>query len=123
RYADRKIVDWEQEVQARAEARREDASVHVPQNLLSQVIADFQKEKGFTLSDEQREGLEHLCAKSGGHAVMAGVAGAGKTTVAELYKRAFEANGQHLIGAAVSRKAAGKLEEESGMESLSITKL
>jgi len=75
------------------------------------------------LSDEQREAVHHLCANSGGHAVMAGVAGAGKTTVADLYKRCFEANGQELIGACVSRKAAGKLKEESGMEAMSVTKL
>lgn len=123
RYAWSKIVDWEQEVQTRADARRDDVSVRVPERILDTVITDYQKEKGFTLSDEQREAVHHLCSNSGGHAVMAGVAGAGKTTVADLYKRCFEANGQELIGACVSRKAAGKLKEESGMEAMSITKL
>lgn len=123
RYAWSKIVDWEQEVQQRADDRRDDVSVRVPERILDTVIADYQKEKGFTLSDEQREAVHHLCSNSGGHAVMAGVAGAGKTTVADLYKRCFEANGQELIGACVSRKAAGKLKEESGMEAMSITKL
>lgn len=123
RYAWSKIVDWEQEVQQRADARRDDISVRVPERILDTVIADYQKEKGFTLSDEQREAVYHLCSNSGGHAVMAGVAGAGKTTVADLYKRCFEANSQELIGACVSRKAAGKLKEESGMEAMSITKL
>jgi len=123
RYAWGKIVDWEQEVQKRADARRDDTSVRVPERILDTVIADYQTEKGFTLSDEQHEAVHHLCSNSGGHAVMAGVAGAGKTTVADLYKRCFEANGQQLIGACVSRKAAGKLKEESGMEAMSITKL
>lgn len=123
RYADPKIVDWEQEVSRRAESRKDDVAVRVPTRVLDQVVRDFQAEKGFTLSDEQRDALQHLCVDSGGHTVMAGVAGSGKTTVAELYKRAFEANGQHLIGACVSRKAAGKLQEESGMESMSITKM
>ena len=123
RYAAPWIVDWEQEVQQRADARKEDHSVRVPAQLLAQVVTDFQQEKGFTLSDEQRSALTHICSESGGHAVMAGVAGSGKTTVSELYKRAFEANSQYLIGACVSRKAAGKLQEESGMESMSITKL
>ncbi|MGJ4727748.1 MobF family relaxase [Luteimonas sp. SDU101] len=123
RYSDRKIVDWEQEVLQRAATRKDDASVRVPAQTMDEVVQRFQHEKGFTLSDEQRQALEHLCVRSGGHAVMAGVAGAGKTTVAELYKQAFEANGQHLIGACVSRKAAGKLAEESGMEAMSITKI
>lgn len=123
RYADPKIVDWEQEVSRRAQERRDDQAVRVPQAVLDRVVSEFQNERGFTLSSQQREALDHLCVNSGGHSVMAGVAGAGKTTVAELYKRGFEANGQHLIGACVSRKAAGKLQEESGMASMSITKL
>lgn len=123
RFAWSKIVDWEREVQDRADARKDDLSVRVPERILDQVVADYQTEKGFTLSDEQRQAVNHLCADSGGHAVMAGVAGAGKTTVADLYKRCFEANGQQLIGVCVSRKAAGKLKEESGMESMSIVKL
>ncbi|GAB3512978.1 MobF family relaxase [Pseudoxanthomonas daejeonensis] len=124
RFAWSKIVDWEQDVQARAEARKDDLSVRVPERIVDSVIADYQQEKGFTLSDEQRNAVYHLCSNSGGHAVMAGVAGSGKTTVADLYKRCFEANGQDkLIGACTSRKAAGKLKEESGMEAMSITKL
>lgn len=123
RYAADWIVDWEQEVQQRADARKDDVTVRVPSRVMERVVADFQQEKGFTLSPEQRDGLNHLCVESGGHTVLAGVAGSGKTTVAELYKRAFEANGQQLIGACVSRKAAGKLKEESGMDSMSITKL
>lgn len=123
RFAWSKVVDWEQEVSRRANERKDDTTVQVPQSTLDRVVADFQQEKGFTLSNEQRDALDHLCVQSGGHAVMAGVAGSGKTTVSELYKRAFEANGQHLIGACISRKAAGKLQEESGMESMSITKL
>lgn len=123
RYADRKIVDWEQEVLQRAAARKDDASIRVPQQTMDRVVQRFEKERGFTLSDEQRQALDHLCVQSGGHAVMAGVAGAGKTTVAELYKQAFEENGQHLIGAATARKAAGKLQQESGIPSMSITRI
>jgi conjugative relaxase-like TrwC/TraI family protein len=120
RFAWSKIVDWEQEVSRRAEERRDDASVRVPKTVLAQAIADYQKEKGFSLSQEQSNGLYHLCSDSGGHAVLAGVAGSGKTTISDVYKRAFEANGQHLIGVCVSNKAASKLQEESGMESINI---
>lgn len=123
RFAWSKIVDWEQEVSRRAEERRDDMSVRVPQSVVDQSIANYQKKKGFQLSGEQRDGLNHLCVESGGHAVLAGVAGSGKTATSDVYKMAFEANGQHLIGACVSKKAAGKLQEESGMEAMSITKL
>ena len=123
RYSDPKIVSWEQEVLRRADERRDDTSVCVLKATLDRVVAQYQKDRGFTLSAEQREALDHLCVRPGGHAVMAGVAGAGKTTVAEIYKLAFEANGQHLIGAAIAKKAASKLQEESGMEAMPITAL
>lgn len=123
RYSAKWMVDWEQEVLRRAEQRRNDTSVQVPKSVLAEAIADYQKEKGFTLSQEQSSGLSHLCCDSGGHAVLAGVAGSGKTTISDVYKMAFEANGQHLVGACVSRQAAGKLKEESGMESMSIARM
>lgn len=120
RFAWSKIVDWEQEVSRRAEERKSDSSVQVPKTVLARAIAEYQQEKGFQLSDEQSSGLNHLCSDSGGHAVLAGVAGSGKTTMSDVYKRAFEANGQHLIGVCVSNKAATKLQEESGMESINL---
>lgn len=120
RFAWSEVVDWEQEVVRRAEERRNDHTVQVPKTVLAKAIDDYQKEKGFTLSQEQTDGLYHLCSKSGGHAVLAGVAGSGKTTISDVYKRAFEANGQQLIGVCVSNKAASKLQEESGMESINI---
>ena len=53
---------------------------------------------------------------------MSGLAGTGKTTVAEVYKQCFEAEGKQLMGLAVSGKAAAKLEEESGMPCMSVAK-
>ncbi|MBJ6984041.1 MobF family relaxase [Luteimonas sp. MC1750] len=120
RYAAEFIVKSEVDVLTRAEQRKDDESVRVPKSTLDEVVAQFQKEKGFTLSSEQSAAIEHLCVDSGGHAVMAGVAGAGKTTVAELYKRVFEANGQHVIGACQAKSAARKLTDESGIEALTI---
>ena len=123
RWSAKWMVDWEQEVQRRANARRYETALCVPLHLLESAIADYQTEKGFVLSGEQRAAVRHLCCDSGGHVVLAGVAGAGKTTVADLYKRAFEANGQRLLGACVSTRAAQKLEAESGIESLSLAML
>ncbi len=123
RWSARWMVDWEQEVQQRADARRDEQAQRVPAALVDAVIAEYQAEKGFVLSDEQRAAIQHMCCDSGGHAVLAGVAGAGKTTVADLYKRAFEANGQRLLGACVSTRAAQKLEAESGITSLSVAML
>ncbi|MBS0536976.1 MAG: AAA family ATPase, partial [Proteobacteria bacterium] len=117
------MMDWEKEVQQRADARRDETELRVPRSLLESVATAYQDEKGFVLSGEQRAAIAHLCCGSGGHAVLAGVAGAGKTTVADLYKCVFEANGQRLIGACVSTRAAQKLQSESGIVSMSVAML
>jgi conjugative relaxase-like TrwC/TraI family protein len=123
RFAAPGIIDHEREVQSRTRARQQDTSVQVPLDTVAAVIQRFEEREGFHLSDEQHHALRHLTHGSGGHAVMAGVAGAGKTTVAKAYKEIFEANGQALIGVAVSKAAADKLEQESGMPSSSVAKL
>lgn len=117
------MMDWEKEVQRRADARRDEIALRVPMSVLEAVAVAYQDEKGFLLSGEQRCAIEHLCCNSGGHAVLAGVAGAGKTTVADLYRRVFEANGQRVIGACVSTRAAQKLQAESGIASMSVAML
>jgi conjugative relaxase-like TrwC/TraI family protein len=123
RYAARWMVDWEDDVQQRADARRAETTCRVPLTRLAAIIERYQVEKGFVLSAEQYLAVRHLCTESGGHAVLAGVAGAGKTTVAKLYRRAFEANGQHLIGVSSSTRAAQKLHADSGMTTMSLAML
>lgn len=78
--------------------------------------------KPFKLTDEQRKAVRHLTLETGGVAALEGYAGTGKTTVSDAYKRAFEAEGFSLMGVAISNKAAKKLQDESGMPSMSVTK-
>lgn len=123
RYAAPWMVDWETEIQHRTEARLLEEHVKVPMAKVSQAIADFEKRKGFQLSVEQRHAIEHVSAKTGGVAVISGLAGTGKTTVSEVYKSAFEADGRLMLGVAVSNNAAQKLQAESGMECTSVAML
>ena len=87
------------------------------------IIKDLEKEKGFKVSDEQRAALLNLTCETGGIGVLKGLAGTGKTTVSEFYKKIFEANGSKLYGCAVSNEAAAKLQKESDIESKSVAKL
>ena len=91
-----------------------------PQSL-NDAMAAYEQRKGFTLNAEQRASLEHTTIGTGGIAVIQGYAGTGKTTVAEVYKDAFEREGYTLLGVAVSSKAAMKLQEESKMPCDSMT--
>lgn len=123
RFAAPWMVDWEQEIQHRTEARMLEEHVKVPTTRVAKAIADFEAKKGFKLSDEQKHAIEHVSAETGGVAVISGLAGTGKTTVSDVYKSAFEAEGRQMLGVAVSNNAAQKLQAESGMECTSVAML
>ncbi len=81
-----------------------------------QVLADGR------LSAEQREAFEHV---TGGAdlSVVVGVAGAGKSTMLESARRAWEAQGLTVKGAALSGIAAENLETSSGISSRTLASL
>lgn len=123
RYAAPWMVNVEQEIRFLSEQRAGEEQHHVPDETLQAIIKKYEAEKGFQLSDEQKDAAAHICRNTGGIAVMSGLAGTGKTTIAELYKSGFESQGFQLKGIAVSNAAAQKLEAESGMPSMSVAQL
>ena len=122
RFAATWMVEWEAEIVRRAKEREKETDLKVFRSTVDREVAAYEKRKGFTLTDEQKEAIVHLTHGTAGVGVMSGLAGTGKTTVAEVYKQCFEAEGKQLMGLAVSGKAATKLEEESGMPCMSVAK-
>lgn len=104
------------ETQMVASVRRRANEPHqaVSKAALAKAIADFEAERGFSLSAEQHRAVEHVVGGAG-VVVMTGRAGTGKTTVADVYTRAFQAEGREVIGVSLSWNAAIKLGEETGL--------
>ena len=86
------------------------------------VDAVLRQEKFQTIRGEQRAALVHA-TQGRAVAIVRGVAGSGKTYMLEAARRAWEAEGLCVTGAALSANAAKTLETESGIRSSSIAKL
>lgn len=122
RFAATWMVEWEAEIIRRSKERENETDLKLFRSTVDREIAAYEKRKGFTLTKEQKAAIGHLTHGTAGVGVMSGLAGTGKTTVAEVYKQCFEAEGKQLMGLAVGGKAAKKLEEESGMPCMSVAK-
>lgn len=109
-------LEAEQNVQKWARASRADLSHAIDPAVVEDACQAFEKRKGFTLSDEQRDALQHIVADSGRWATESGVAGAGKTTVAEVAVDIWRDAGLRVIGVSTSQDATQKLQQDAGMD-------
>ncbi|MEB8487563.1 MULTISPECIES: MobF family relaxase [Acidithiobacillus] len=81
------------------------------------------QQKGFFLSEEQKAAIRHVTERAGALQMIQGGAGAGKTTMLEAARMAWESRGFRVHGAAVARKAAHALFHGAGVESTSLAAL
>jgi AAA domain len=75
-----------------------------------------------SISAEQ-EVVRRLTLDGDGVAIVVGQAGAGKTFALAAAAEAWQASGNVLVGAAIARRAARHLEDETGIPSTSVTAL
>lgn len=122
RFAAPWMVEWEREIVHRVGARQTEDHQKVGPERVARGIEKFQAKAGFQLSDEQRRAVEHITGETGGVALLSGFAGTGKTTVSDCYSQILCSDGRRMMGICVSNAAAKKLEEESGMQCMSVAK-
>lgn len=121
RYSTREMVRIESGMIGAAERLQkthshEVAHRHVEDAIARQDAALDAFSSGRRLSFEQRQAIGHVTGPEG-LAVAIGYAGAGKSTMLSAAREAWEAEGYHVHGAALSGKAAEGLEEASGIAS------
>jgi Ti-type conjugative transfer relaxase TraA len=110
RWTTREMVELERSMLERAERLAAGREHTVSAEYQSQVLTDGR------LSAQQREALEHVTGPSD-LSVLVGVAGAGKSTMLEAARRAWEGAGYTVKGAALAGIAAENLESSSGITS------
>lgn len=122
-YTTREMLELERGILSRARMGKADRSHVLSEKTVREAIGRFEKEKGFSLSKEQKAAIAHMTSDPGLTKIVQGHAGAGKSTALTPVRYALEADGWEVIGAALQGKTAKGLEESTGIKSQTIASL
>ncbi|MFF5567707.1 MobF family relaxase [Streptomyces sp. NPDC012623] len=119
RYTTADIVAAETLIVSEATSRLDTQAAVVSPDTVHMTLSTVEAQHGatFKFSDEQRAVLERLLTAGHGIDAVVGVAGAGKTTIMDAARQAWEAHGLVIAGASTAAVAAANLKAEAGIES------
>lgn len=115
------MIKIEQQLKAEIDQLKQATHFQLPANRIEAAIQHFENDAGYTLTEEQSTGVKAVC--NSGIDILNGVAGGGKSTSMQVIKNVYEQTGFKVRGACVAKKAATQLEEETGIESVTIARL
>jgi ATP-dependent exoDNAse (exonuclease V) alpha subunit len=108
RYTTRDVADIEATMVRQSRDLSQTKSFAVSPDLITDAIAGFETEKGFALSEEQRAAVAHITGQ-GQMSSVVGLAGTGKSVMLDAARRAWEADGYTVQGAALAGIAVENL--------------
>ncbi|WP_308416883.1 MobF family relaxase [Streptomyces sp. AJS327] len=119
RYTTADVVDAEALIVSETTSRLNEQAAVVSPNTVDMTLSAVEAQHGgsFAFSDEQRAVLQRLLAAGHGIDAVVGIAGAGKTTIMDTARQAWEASGLVVAGASTAAVAAANLKAEAGIES------
>ena len=125
RYTTRRTIRMETEMARGAAGLREDRSCAVSADARAAALADSRAVMeavgtGAGLTPEQETAFRHVTGPER-IALVAGVAGGGKSTMLAAAGRAWERSGHRVLGAALAGKAVDGLQGSSGIESRTLS--
>jgi len=126
RYTTRELVTTKTTLHADSEALSSNQHRHIDKKYITAALKHqnrkLQLSVGAQLSAEQETAIRHV-TDSSQLSLVTGYAGAGKSTMLEAAKNAWQKSGLNVIGAALSGKAADGLETSSGIQSRTLASL
>ncbi|QKW51489.1 MobF family relaxase [Streptomyces buecherae] len=119
RYTTADVVAAETLIVSEATNRLNEQVAVVSSDLVDMTLSTVEAQHGgtFAFSDEQRAVLQRLLTAGHGIDAVVGIAGAGKTTIMDTARQAWEAHGLVIAGASTAAVAAANLKAEAGIES------
>jgi conjugative relaxase-like TrwC/TraI family protein len=117
RFTTRDMLAVERELIDSSLARRYDRAGKANGKAINDALADR------SLSEEQRRVVVDLCDGRGGVAVVRAPAGTGKTFALDAAREAWQTSGLTVVGCALSARAALELQDQAGIDSLTIARL
>lgn len=117
RYTTADIVAAEALIVTETTRRLNEQSAVVSSDTVTMTLSSVEVQQGFAFSAEQRAVLERLLTAGHGIDSVEGVAGAGKTTIMDAARQAWEAQGLVIAGASTAAVAAANLKAEAGITS------
>ncbi|MGW6778753.1 Ti-type conjugative transfer relaxase TraA [Brucella pseudogrignonensis] len=118
-YTTQSVFETEYHLLDAARKLARNTTFQVPEKRLGQVERAFQSQAGFALSDEQRAVLRHATGTDALAAIV-GFAGAGKSSITRVIRKAYQANGSRVFGAALAGVAVDELKHASGIDSRTV---
>ncbi|MFE0654091.1 MobF family relaxase [Streptomyces sp. NPDC059534] len=120
RYTTADVLAAEETVREQALARFGDGSSRLTTAQAEAAISVFSVAAGFELSAEQRQVVERLLTAGHGIEAVIGVAGAGKSTLMDACRIAWDATGTTYAGACLSAVGAKGLQDASAIPSRTV---
>ncbi|WP_454442097.1 MobF family relaxase [Vibrio bathopelagicus] len=115
------MIALERKMSQRAGRLQSQGQYQLSEKAIIEAIDRQAIEQGFTLSEEQAEGVFNVCQS--GIDILQGAAGAGKSSAMQAVRLAYEAAGFFVRGATVAKQAALQLEAETEIKSGTLAKL
>ncbi|MGW7460990.1 MobF family relaxase [Streptomyces sp. NPDC054797] len=120
RYTTRDVLAAEDVAVTQARARFGDTTVRLTTEQADAAMSVFAVAAGFELSEQQREVVTRLLTAGNGIDAVIGVAGAGKSTLMDACRIAWDATGTTYAGACLSAVGAQGLQDASAIPSRTV---